>query len=213
MSVTDEEIAKLEKITKLFRIRRTVWQMLNDRGYSVDENEMNMTKQQFIDRFGMNLKREDLFIQVENRDDASDRIFVSFPEVSKKVGCSVLKETVGRMQTLNVSRAILVIEQGLTPQAKQVISEAAKNYRIETFQDSELLVNISQHKLVPKHEVLTANEVRELLKKYKVINAQLPRMLVTDPIARYFGLKIGQVVRIHRPSETAGTYITYRCVF
>lgn len=41
----------------------------------------------------------------------------------------------------------------------------AAQYKIEAFQESELLVNITKHELVPKHTVLTPEEKNELLKK------------------------------------------------
>lgn len=66
---------------------------------------------------------------------------------------------------------------------------------------------------MPRHEVLSDDEKRQLLGRYKVRDVQLPRIQYKDPIARFLGLQRGQVVRIIRDSETAGRYVTYRVCF
>ena len=41
---------------------------------------------------------------------------------------------------------------------------------------------------------MTAEEKAELLARYKLKENQLPRIQQGDPVARYFGLKRGQVI-------------------
>ena len=45
------------------------------------------------------------------------------------------------------------VQVQLTAFAKQCLAEMAPKYVIEVFQEAELLVNITQHVLVPKHQV------------------------------------------------------------
>lgn len=41
---------------------------------------------------------------------------------------------------------------------------------------------------------------------------QLPRMLASDAVARYYGLEPGQVVKVTHDGEDTGFHVTYRCV-
>lgn len=119
-------------------------------------------------------------------------MFVFFPD-DPKIGIKVVKNYCQRMQEENISRAIIVVQQGMTPSARQALTDMAPKYILEQFSESELLINITEHELVPEHIVLTPEEKAELLMKYKLKESHLMRIQAGDPVARYFGLKRGQV--------------------
>ena len=202
-----------EKKTKLFRIRQTVCKKLNARGYLVAQAELERDKDSFTEEFGEYPRRDALTLQFDLREDPTQHIFVFFPD-EEKVGVKTIKEYAKRMKDEQVNRAIIVVQQSLTPFARQSLLECqAQKFYIEQFQEAELLVNITDHVLVPEHILLSDEQKRVLLDRYKVKETQLPRIQMHDPVARYFGMRRGQVVRIIRPSETAGRYVTYRlCV-
>jgi len=195
--------------SRLFRVYKTISSMLSKRGYMVSREMRDMTPVDFTSRFGEFPTREGLTILVEKADDETNQLFVFFPE-DEKVGVKPIKILTDRMKDESVSNAILVLRGDITPFAKQAVLEMSDSFRIEHFKEAELLVDITEHTLVPEHRVLSQNEKQELLKRYRLKDTQLPRIQPNDPVARYYGMKRGQVAKIIRPSETAGRYVTYR---
>lgn len=202
----------MEGSTKLYRIYKTITKMLDDRGYLLSQKELNRTIEQFKDEFGEDPTRARLGLLVPKKDDPTEKIFVFFPD-EPKVGVKTIKQYAQMMKDENVNRAILVVQVNLTPHARQSLVEVQSRFLLEQFQEAELLVNITEHVLVPKHVLLSDDEKKTLLQRYKVKETQLPRIQLSDPVARYYGVRRGQVMKIIRPSETAGRYVTYRlCV-
>ena len=71
---------------------------------------------------------------------------------------------------------------------------------------------ISDHFLVPKHVLLSSQQVEDLLKKYGITLKQLPRLSKTDPLVKELDADKDSVVKIVRTSRTAGKAIYYRRV-
>merc|ERR1712179_653875 len=182
-----------QEVDRMWRIRKTVMQMCHDRGYLVTQDELDQTIEQFVEQFGDrpsegHPSRGDISVLVAHNEDPTDQMFVFFPE-EEKVGIKTIKQYCTRMQEENISRAIIVVQIGMTPSAKQALIDMAPKYQLEMFMESELLVNVTEHDLVPEHLVLTPAEKAELLARYKLKDHQLPRMQIGDTIARYYGLK------------------------
>jgi DNA-directed RNA polymerases I, II, and III subunit RPABC1 len=64
---------------RLYRIRRTVMQMLRDRNYLVLDSEVNATRREFVTRFGEPVRREELTINKSRKGDSSDQVPDLFP--------------------------------------------------------------------------------------------------------------------------------------
>lgn len=72
--------------------------------------------------------------------------------------------------------------------------------------------DVTKHELVPEHKILSEKEAKELLERYHIKPEQLPKILARDPCARIIGAEPGQIIKIIRPSPTAGVSEAYRLV-
>ena len=84
--------------------------------------------------------------------------------------------------------------------------------RYQFFHIKSLVTNPMKHFLQPVFELLTDEEAAAMMKdNYIRSKGQLPIIKYhEDMVARYMGLVPGSVVRITRPSPTAGSYVLYR---
>jgi DNA-directed RNA polymerase subunit H (RpoH/RPB5) len=84
---------------------------------------------------------------------------------------------------------------------------------IQIFRESMMLADLISHFYQPRFEVLTPTEAEDLKKEYNVDDSTIKKIMRNDPVSRYFGLRKGAIMRIIRPSPTAGENVDYRIVF
>lgn len=201
-------------------------QLLQDRKYNVAQSAINVSFDDFKSQME-HLDTESVFAQMtffcephrepNQTDDVSfNAILVKM--VPGKLGKDDFEAVIKQMDSQNASRCIIITRlplEKITPQFRDKIAsynQVQSGNKIELFEFRELLINVTEHNLVPQHIPLSKDQVKELLAQYKLTLRQLPRMQTTDPIAKYYGLSKGDVVKIIRQSETAGRYVTYRAV-
>ncbi|MFQ5758433.1 MAG: DNA-directed RNA polymerase subunit H [Candidatus Bathyarchaeia archaeon] len=127
---------------------------------------------------------------------------------SDRTGVREVRRMNKMLEETDIDKPIL-IGRGFTYAARK---EARRNH-IELVSTSSLpSFDIFKHELVPKHEILSEEEVEELLKRYRIKPYQIPRVRASDPAAKMIGAKPGDIIRITRKSSTAGHSVAYRYV-
>lgn len=206
------------QVSKLFRTYKTVKEMCKDRGYLISDLDLQMTLQEFkskhCDSMG-NPVRKTLSFKTTPTEESLEKfpnlgeLWVEFND-EMNVGIKTMKNFIIHLTENKITNGIFIYQLGITSSAMKLIPTVSKDLVIECFHETNLIVNITKHVLVPKHLKLNQEEKNELLKTYRLKESQLPRIQKSDPIALYLGLKRGDVVKIIRNSETSGRYASYR---
>ncbi|KAI3682347.1 hypothetical protein L1987_82275 [Smallanthus sonchifolius] len=191
--------------------RRTLLEMLRDRGYDISDSEIDVTLRQFRDLHGQQIDVDRLRISASHVSDSENKVLAVY------CGTGIVKVNAIRwiatqiMNKESLSHLIIVVQSHITNQAMKAVELFP--FKVEIFQITDLLVNITKHVLKPKHRVITDVEKEKLLKKFNLDEKQLPRMSQKDAIAQYYGLQKGQVIEVTYNGEITGLHVTYRCIW
>lgn len=161
MSGREDRLPESE-LSRLYKIRKTLLKMISDRGYLVSSIEKDLTFEKWKQTFESRKQSMTLFSTKVN--DSSNSIYVEFVD-SLKIGVEEISIFCEKIKREKISCGIMIISGTLTPLAKQKFKESNEILHIEYFEEKELVVNITEHELVPQHVLLTDEEKKILLRK------------------------------------------------
>ena len=215
----------------IVKSRRHLLEMLQDRGFntkkinSISDEELiklfdkhKMDKMESSSSLGpldISLKTpEGLKVVVKYRLDEkfkkSDKLNELINEIFKK---NKLNPETDTLIMLNIKR--IYIKPGEKDNSVQTFVNKclAEKKFVQIFGLENFMFNISKHIFVPKHIILKSNEVREMLTFYNTRLEHIPVIKREDQMAKYIGLRPGQVVKINSYNASTGISETYRrCV-
>ena len=126
----------------------------------------------------------------------NDRLLCSKPDGNEmcvfvcnntKFNIDVIQEFICMMKKMDLKHSIIVYEDSLTPVAKKIMEECL-DMNIELFSQDELQYNITKHYLVPPHE-LAYKKSSDEYNAFKQKFANIPTLLKSDPVSRFFGFE------------------------
>ena len=183
-------------------VETTVFEMLAQRGYKVvgEADNILFAKRSLTDGVMVFFERQSGL--------TTDRIY----------------KIMSRIRESGYTHCIIIYRDGVTTYVKNLIKNEIfdrpkpmrdvrdksaydlNEFDIEIFNEAEMRINITRHRLQPKRiECLSDADCAAFKKKYGV---KIPVYAITDPIVRFFNFKKGSIVSLTRAD---GTH-TYRIV-
>jgi len=120
----------------------------------------------------------------------------AYSNIIQKLNADTIKSYIASLQSASISHGLLVFDGTVTPIVKNIVENLPDlQMNIELFAADDLQYNITEHKLVPKHILMSKEEILAFKKKFGV---KIPKMLRSDPISRFYGLQKGDIVKVIR---------------
>ncbi len=205
-------------LESLLNARNNIIKMMDFRGYDISKIPILSTKEIeiFDDIKNDKKKKTNPFNLIFKKEEDTIEINFIFSKMTEKK----LEEFINKFfEDKDFSKNSLIIilkdkdnENILQSKAYQVYQ--LYKYFTQVYSINNLQQNIIEHSFVPNHILLNKSEEKELMNKYRLDSKRkLPYITKYDPVAKYIGMKPGNICKIIRSSETSGIYISYRyCV-
>jgi len=202
---------------RLWKINRIFLEKLEDTFYIIPEEERLAARSlnHFSAAFRSKEQLERVFYPQPNTIAALKTprgvllFFAELQEGKKYIRVEDIRLLVAKMESTGVTATFFVINGPLSSKANDILNsiQAPPLRRVIVLRDEETMFNVTRHKRVPKHSLLTPSEAKKWLEQTKLKRSQLPRLFENDPQAKYLGACQGDLVRVTGSSPTVGTFV------
>ncbi len=185
------------------RIYKTINEMMLLRGATPHPSFVNPTQPDDLERKNMILH----YLSPEN-----ETIVILFADSG--LGKGQIQTYASQFMDLSANKGIIVVDSS---GIKKAISSIAENslrtlpIPVEVFADHELITNILGHELQPKFEIVKGDDKNIVYQTFATPD-KLPKLRHDDPVARFIGCKMGDIIKTTQYVETGGEEIGYLTV-
>lgn len=199
-------------ISQIYKSRKTVLELMEKQGYDItgyanfSVSEVNAMKQ----NNQLDMLLETKAPSAEENSKPIQKIYIRY-YLAKTIRPANIQEMIDDLfiltETLKKTDTLYIIIKGnvnetLINELNNIWEHDGIFIVIESIKC--LQFNILKHELVPPHNLITEDQVREIMTKYNIKDKeQFPDISRFDPVARAICLRPGQVCHIIRPSKSS----------
>lgn len=208
--------------TTIYNSRKTLLEILSNLGYNMDDyNSFSMNEVEAMTRNS----QLDMLVEYSPEMDTAyknTKIYIKYMLASKAIRLkAMLEELVEELfdleEILTKKDTLIVVvndEPNDTMVERLKFLYDSRGVFVIIHNIKRLQRNILNHKMVPKHAILTETQTEDLKKQYNLTGVkQLPEISRFDPVSLLIGMRPGQVCKIERNSATSIVSDYYRvCV-